>query len=47
MEAQLDKGLHRIEWEAAARPLPAGMYYYRLRVGDRFVSRPVVLSLTD
>lgn len=41
---RLAKGGHRVIWNAQSQALPAGMYYYRLRVGDRFVSKPVVLT---
>lgn len=44
VEERLPKGVHRVQWNAKARQLPAGIYYYRLWVNDRFVSRPVVLS---
>jgi len=43
-DQRMAKGAHRVEWNTTARQLPAGMYYYRLRVGDRFVARPVVLG---
>jgi|GEM_PF-224400 len=46
-DQRMAKGAHRVEWNTAARQLPAGMYYYRLRVGDRFVSQPVVLERVD
>jgi len=44
VDEQLPEGAHRLQWNAEAQSLPAGMYYYRLRVGNRFVTRPVVLS---
>lgn len=42
VDQRMPKGEQRVEWNAAARQLSEGLYYYRLRVGDRFVSRAVV-----
>lgn len=38
----LPAGHQQINWQRPASA-PAGLYYYRLQVGGRFVARPVVL----
>ncbi|MCO6477722.1 MAG: T9SS type A sorting domain-containing protein [Phaeodactylibacter sp.] len=41
-DENLPAGRQRINWQRPAS-LPAGLYYYRLQIGERFVARPVVL----
>jgi polyhydroxybutyrate depolymerase len=43
-DQELPRGKHRLEWQAEGNALPAGLYFYRLRIGDRLVSRPVVFG---
>ena len=38
----MEAGAHRLQWKAERSGVPAGLYYYRLQVGDQVVSRPVV-----
>ena len=38
----LPAGRQRIGWERPAS-VAAGLYYYRLRIGERFLAQPVVL----
>jgi len=42
--APLPNGEHRLIWKTKPGLLPSGLYYYRLRIGNRFVARPVVLK---
>ncbi|MCB9288985.1 MAG: T9SS type A sorting domain-containing protein [Lewinellaceae bacterium] len=42
-DENLPAGRQRIKWQRPAS-LPAGLYYYRLQIGERFVARPVVLE---
>lgn len=37
-------GEHRLQWQSERQGIPAGLYYYRLQVNDRMVSRTVVLA---
>ncbi len=40
---QLGQGKQRIQWRQPGAALPSGVYYYRLQIGERVVSRPVVV----
>lgn len=41
---KLPQGHHRIEWESLTRSLPSGMYYYQLWIGNKFISKPILLN---
>jgi polyhydroxybutyrate depolymerase len=44
IDQRLPAGPHRIEWKNQAQLLPAGVYYYRLQLGARSISRPVIIK---
>lgn len=44
IDQRLPAGPHRIEWTNQSRLLPSGMYYYRLQLGARWISRPIVIN---
>lgn len=43
-DGQLPPGEHRFIWREVNKQLPEDTYFYRLRVGDRVVSRPVIVQ---
>ncbi|MEZ5043253.1 MAG: PHB depolymerase family esterase [Saprospiraceae bacterium] len=43
-DLQLPAGEHLLPWRAEAGALVPGLYYYRLRINDEWLSRPVVLG---
>jgi len=46
VEGQQAAGIHRVNWDGRddeSRPVPAGKYYYQIRMGDRVDSRGMVL----
>ncbi|MEO0340788.1 MAG: PHB depolymerase family esterase [Bacteroidota bacterium] len=41
---RMPEGKQRLQWSSNSSALPAGIYYYRLQIGNQLISEPIVIN---